>query len=205
MPREPRDVDEWTDYQEAVLSHPARFDTTFVGGRQTGKTQIIAHASRELASNGDNILVVAPQLRMCHEISKRIRGPGIKSLDRTKLVPDDGYGLIRLLSSYNFHKHSDTINYDRIIVDEASYIKDTVLRTIINDDKPILLAGTPRYPDLGRFSKYARSDSCYTVRATSFDAPFIDREHAEELRKNMNHEQALSELYARYHTDDRGK
>lgn len=203
-PREPyTDVDEWTNYQEAVLAQPEWRDTVFVGGRQTGKTEVVAHASRTQAENGDHVLTIEPQHRMVEELCNRINEPDVRVITRQELVPKDGDGRITLLSAYNFPEQSELIDYDRIVVDEASYIDDTTLLSIIEDDVPTLMAGTPRYPDLGRFSSHARSDHCYTVRATTFDAPYIEEEKVMELRQNMDHEQALGELYARYRTDDR--
>jgi hypothetical protein len=204
--REPyTDVEEWTESQKTLLSQSMLEDVVFVGGRMTGKTEVVAHAARARAECGDDVFVVAPKVRMCHMISERIRGPGVNAVGVNRLLPVEGDGSIILVSSHNYQKHADTTDYDRIIADEASYIHDNILRSIHNDTVPTMLAGSPKYPDLGRFSEYARSDSYYTVRTTSFDSEFVDEQHLMDLRQTMDHEQALGELYARYQTDDRGQ
>jgi hypothetical protein len=204
------DTHEATPYQQTILERAG--DAAFVGGRQTGKTTLAGHAAYSRAEYGDNVVAIAPRLSMVNNLRRTIlESDGTTQTNARTIGVDGSDGSVYLLSAYRCKGPHGAVNipnrfdYDAIVVDEASHIDADILRHIIGDEQRTLMVGTPQYPDLGQFSAWSRSDGPFTVRATTFDAPFVDTDYVYSMQQDIGPDRALGEIYARYHTDDRGQ
>ena len=176
----------------------------FVGGRRTGKTELLAMSVlvNAIANFGKEILIVAPQKHMLEEIFNRIR-KNTDSLDRLSIFLtrdvskpycqmefSNGNRITGVASSSYGYR---SINVDYIYVDEPAYVKDEFMFGCIlplvqvTQDAHLYLIGSPPVNTNNTFfHQFSSREDVKTIHCSM--AEVLGAEKVEEIRDSYTPE-----------------
>jgi hypothetical protein len=213
-----------TDYQQEIVESSG--NRIMMAGRRTGKTMtIVAEAVDRFDTGvGERSVVITPTAESTtlvvdefrrvfdHRDDVRFEGSGsVWSITKDENGPSGSQ--IVLVSSSTRNGVFDAIrtastgsNIGAILVDEASYIRQSLLfeieRKSIVDDFDVLLTATP-YPGGTIVSTWAEHSPYWKeFRVPSHDSPFIEDTTILDVKENMSGELYELEIEAKYKQDE---
>lgn len=180
------------EVRKEIIEHDG--DAILIGGRQIGKTETIVTTAISESLNGRNVLVVSPRSCQSSSIKDRI----------IEEKGDEKLRNITFKSSYALKDDYINTMPDVILVDEASFIHNSVLQTIDRYDAASkrVYCTTPTSSDslIQQWAEYSPEHKTWHIPAIYSD--LVDADVLYSRVESLTDEQIRYEVFGEYWSGD---